>query len=411
MKQSNAIPVILGDKLFTCSEPCVLYCINKNDGKILWEHESFYREIEPTDTEKEQIAIEREKDAELGAQQSTIEKEMSALRKLVKDDKAPKEETETKIKDLQKQVDALRKKRNELTTLIRYKEPGKGAGGYHPVGGYTSATPVTDGKNVYVIYGNGLAAGYDLDGKRLWLKLIEHSTAAFGHGASPVLVGDKLLVHFADLVALSTKDGSEVWRTKIKPRHGTSMPTRIGDVDVIVHPSGQVVRVSDGAILSKDLGGCETNSPLIQDGKVFFMAGQARGFALPASADAKWEPLWKKGTSLKGGSYWFPSPILHDGLVYALNGTGNFSVVDVKTGEKVYEEKLELRGGQCYPSITLAGKYLFVSSDNGHTLILEPGREFKEVAHNSLESFRSSPVFEGKRMYVRTTKGLWCIGE
>ena len=23
----------------------------------------------------------------------------------------------------------------------------------------------------------------------------------------------------------------------------------------------------------------------------------------------------------------------------------------------------------------------------------------------------SSLVFEGKRMYVRTTKGLWCIGE
>ena len=43
--------------------------------------------------------------------------------------------------------------------------------------------------------------------------------------------------------------------------------------------------------------------------------------------------------------------------------------------------------------------------------VLEPGREYKELARNSLETFRSSLVFEGKRMYVRTTKGLWCIGE
>ena len=54
-----------------------------------------------------------------------------------------------------------------------------------------------------MIFGNGLAACYDLEGKRQWLKLVEHPTAAYGHGASPVLVGDKLLVHFSDLVALN----------------------------------------------------------------------------------------------------------------------------------------------------------------------------------------------------------------
>ena len=54
---------------------------------------------------------------------------------------------------------------------------------------------------------------------------------------------------------------------------------------------------------------------------------------------------------------------------------------------------------------------LYVSSDNGTTVVLQPGREYKELARNSLETFRSSLVFEGKRMYVRTTKGLWCIGE
>jgi outer membrane protein assembly factor BamB len=414
LTMSNAVPVILGDKLITCAEPCVLLCLNKADGKILWKHESFYKEIEPTDEEKARIEVESKKDAELAKEQSTVEKQAGAVRKMIADGSLPKDEGDKKLKSLQKEIEAVRAERKKLVTLIRYKEPGKGAEGFHPTGGYSSPTPVTDGKRIYVLYGNGLVAAYDLEGKRLWLKLIEHPTAAYGHGASPVLVGDKLIVHFADLVALNTKDGSEAWRTKISPSHGTAMPIKIGDVDVLIHPGGLAVRVSDGTILARNLGSCGPNSPLVQGGKAYFMAGQARGVTLPTSLDApvKFEPLWKgKGTSIKGGGYWFPSPILHDGLLYAMNASAYFTVVDAQTGQRVYEEKLDFGGGQCYPSITLAGKYLFASSDNGHTLVLEPGRELKEVAHNSLEPFRSSLVFEGKRMYVRTQKHLWCIGE
>jgi hypothetical protein len=138
-----------------------------------------------------------------------------------------------------------------------------------------------------------------------------------------------------------------------------------------------------------------------------------RGYELPTSMNipAKWQPLWKKGTNLKGGGYWFPSPILHDDLLYALNASSIFTVIDAKTGTIVYDQRLDFGGGESYPSITLAGDRLYVSSDNGVTLVLEPGREYKELARNSLEPFRSSLVFEGKRMYVRTTKGLWCFSE
>jgi hypothetical protein len=49
--------------------------------------------------------------------------------------------------------------------------------------------------------------------------------------------------------------------------------------------------------------------------------------------------------------------------------------------------------------------------DRGTTVVLEPGREFKVLARNKLEPFRSSLVFEGKRVYIRTEKSLYCIGE
>ncbi len=412
LSQSNAIPVILGDKLFTCAEPCVLLCVHKTDGKILWQKESSYKELVLTEKEKALFEVERQKGEALRKQRSVLDKEGSILRKMLKEGSAPKEEIDQKLKLLKDQTDKLEAQRLELTTWNRYLEPGKGSGNYHPTGGYSSPTPVTDGKHVYVLFGNGLAACYDLDGNRQWLKLIEHPTAAYGHGASPVLVHDKLLVHFSDLVALNTKDGSEAWRVKIPPSHGTAMHARLGEVDVAIHPQGQVIRVRDGAILAKNLGNTGPNSPLVQDGKVFFVAGQVRGYALPTSMEipTKWDPLWK-GTRLNGGGYWFPSPILHDGLIYALSASSIFSVVDAHTGKLVYDKRLDFGGGESYPSITLAGDRLYVSSDNGTTLVLEPGREYKELARNALEPFRSSLVFEGKRMYVRTTKGLWCIGE
>ncbi len=411
LPQSNAIPVILGDKIFTCAEPCVLLCINKRDGKILWQGESSYQEIVLNDQEKAQLEVERPQAEALNLKQKTLEREVSDLRKKLRDGTVPKEPTDQKIEALYQQIKVIKADKLKLTAWNRHLEPGKGIGGFHPTGGYASATPVTDGKRVYVIFGNGLAACYDLQGNRQWLRLIEHPTAAYGHGSSPLLVNDKLLVHFEDLVALDTRDGSEAWRAKVSPGHGTAMHAQLGDTDVAIHPSGNVYRISDGEVLATRLGSTGPNSPLVQDGKVFFVAGQVQAYELPASSDtAEWKQLWK-GPRLKGGGYWFPSPILHDGLIYAMNASSIFSIVNAETGELVSERRLDFGGGQSYPSLTLAGGLLFASSDNGTTIVLEPGPEPKEIARNALETFRSSLVFDGGRLYVRTTKGLWCFGE
>ena len=412
LPQSNSIPIIQGEYLFTCAEPCVLLCINKSSGEVLWQRESSYKEIVLTEKEKAQFEVERLQGDRLDNQLLGIYKASSALRERLNDDKAAKEDTNAKLKDLLSQSETIKAQKLRLTTLNRYLEPGKGAGGFHATAGYSSPTPVTDGKYIYVIFGNGLAACYDLAGNRQWLRLIEHPTAEYGHGSSPLLVKDKLLVHFTDLVALNTRDGSEAWRTKIKPSHGTAMHAQLGDVDVAIHPGGNVVRVSDGSIVAEGLGTTGPNSPLVQDGKAFFAGGRLHGYALPTTSEipAQWPPLWN-GASLKGGDYWFPSPVLHDDLIYAMNANYILSVVDATTGQVVYQRRLDLGGGQAYPSISLAGNHIFASSDNGRTIVLAPGREYRELARNSLEPFRSSLVFEGTRIYVRTLNGLWCIGE
>ena len=44
-------------------------------------------------------------------------------------------------------------------------------------------------------------------------------------------------------------------------------------------------------------------------------------------------------------------------------------------------------------------------------MVIQAGREYRAVATNTLEAMRSCPVFEERRMYIRTLKNLWCIGE
>ena len=48
---------------------------------------------------------------------------------------------------------------------------------------------------------------------------------------------------------------------------------------------------------------------------------------------------------------------------------------------------------------------------NGQTLVLRPGRKYEEVAINKFDRVSTVPLFVGKRMYLRTDRALYCIGE
>jgi outer membrane protein assembly factor BamB len=399
-------PVLLGQRIFICAEPCTLLCLNRADGKILWQKNSSYSELEIAPDVRERLKVELAETAVLNKRQSAVQKEMNLLHRSLLKEKTPKKEIEEKLKPFRKQINELQQEKQKLTVAVRYTQPGT-----HSYAGYSAPTPVTDGKHVFVIFGNGLVACYDLDGDRKWLKLIEHSNAAFAHSGSPVLVAGKLLVHFTDLVALDLNTGEESWRLKLPTAHGTSLTTKIGDVDVVLTPKGALVRARDGKLLAQGLGSCGANSPVLHDGIVYYVHGPANAVRLPKSVAEplkKVPALWKG--KAKGGGYWFSSPVVHEGLLYAANDQCILTVLDAATGETVYEERLNL-GGSTYPSISLAGNRIYISSDKGATVVLQPGREYKELARNQLEPFRSSLVFEGKRVYIRTAKNLYCIGE
>lgn len=281
----------------------------------------------------------------------------------------------------------------------------------HNTNGYSSPTPVTDGKHVYVLYGTGLAACYDLNGKGKWATKVEQPRNAWGHSASPVLVDGTFIVHVLNVIGLDAATGKERWRAPSRPHWGSPIPARIGTTNVVITANGEIVRVSDGKILARGLFSFQFSGPVVHDGVVYVLDGaNAIALKLPRSAGdtVKPEVLWR--ASIKNDRY-YASPLVHDGVVYGITQHGVLTALDIKDGRKLYERQVtELGRGTVYPSPVLAGKHILISIDSGTTLVIKPGSRFEIVKQNRLEGFRTTPVFAGNRMLVRTLKNLYCIG-
>jgi outer membrane protein assembly factor BamB len=399
----NASPALLKDRLFVCAEPATLLCVKLEDGKIMWKKDnSFEAMVKPE--EQAQAAKDAQKAKQLSGQIRGTQRQMGklyrALRKK-KDDAALKKQVE----DLKKKVAEMQK---EFASVSAYWVPPT-----HGVNGYSTCTPVTDGKNVFVVFGTGTVAAYDIDGERKWIKVLDKPTQrnGWGHSCSPVLVGDKLIVHITDLVALDTKTGEEKWRTPSRISWGSLTATKVGGLDVVITPSGDIVRVEDGKRVAKSVGSLSYCAPILNDGNVYFVqpGGRAAKLEPGPGKTVKATKLWSVG--LKRDRY-YGSPVLHEGLIYTITRAGYMSVIDAKDGKVVWQKQLTFAGkGYAYPSITLGGKHIFVGHDSGEMIVFEPGREPKEIARNKLDTFRSCPVFAGKRMYLRTYKALYCIGK
>lgn len=393
---SNSMPIIVGDRLFVCSEPTSLVCLRRSDGKILWQRDNSTLEL-LTATQAEKLRAELKQAEPQHKELQEIKEQIRRTERTLKKDP----ENESLKKDLQ----VLQDKKRELEEELAPLEPHILSGKSHPAWGFSSATPVSDGRNVYVMFGNSVAASYDLDGNRQWINRVDPWIGL--HSTSPLLVGNKLLVHAAHLVALNKTTGEELWRSDAIRRYGTPVHTRIGNVDVIATAYGDLIRVEDGEKLAEGLGELKYNSPIVQDGMLCYSQGDTLAWKLPAGGTSfKPKLLWH--TQIKKHRY-YASPVFHQGLIYSLSIANVLSVIDAENGQLVYEQNLDLGKGDAFPSLCVAGGYVFVSNSNGTTRVLKPGRKYEPVGMSRLEEFRSSLVFERNRLYVRGLKHLYCI--
>jgi outer membrane protein assembly factor BamB len=116
---------------------------------------------------------------------------------------------------------------------------------YHRSDGSPAAsTPATDGRKVVSYFGSFGVICHDFEGKELWRHVLPaaESYGQYGSGASPIIVGDSVLVNrdqyrYSSLLALDIETGATRWETP-RPDAGGSFGTpfhwRNNGIDEIV---------------------------------------------------------------------------------------------------------------------------------------------------------------------------------
>jgi outer membrane protein assembly factor BamB len=120
--------------------------------------------------------------------------------------------------------------------------------------------------------------------------------------------------------------------------------------------------------------------------------------------------LWYTG---KGSNV--SSPVYHDGhLFWVHESRGTAYCLNAKSGEVVYEKRLEPRPGKVYASPVVAdGKWYVVTRENG-VYVFAARPEFELLAHNGpLDDsvFNASPAVVDDKLLLRSDKYLYCIGQ
>ena len=301
--------------------------------------------------------------------------------------------------------------------------------------GYASSTPVCDGKRIYTFFGKAGVFAFDLDGKQLWQADVgkESNGKRWGSAASPVLVGDLVIVNASDesesLRGLNRETGKEVWKAQaagLALSFGTPVLAKVSDdrTDLVLGVPSEIwgLDPTTGKLLwftNTKLTGNVSPSAVVDGDTVYLIGGYLSKGSIAIRAGGKGKlPADQRLWESRYTSY-VPSPVLYKDHLYWVDDRGLAHCLNAKSGELVYRERLEGASGggfvsrPFYGSIVRAGKHLIVTSRTAGTFVIAAKPEFEQIAQNKFPSdksdFNSSPAISEGQLLIRSNEYLYCI--
>ena len=305
----------------------------------------------------------------------------------------------------------------------------------------SSPSPVTDGKNVYVMTGTGVLKGFDFAGKELWSRDIQKDYGEFGlnwgYASSPLLFEDSLYVQVLHgmktdapsyVLRINKSDGKTVWKVDRPTNAETESPDayttpallRTGKTVEIIITGGDVVTGHD-SVTGKELWRAKglnpdnnpsyriVASPVIF-GDIIYAPTRVRPLlALRAGGRGditRSHVLW---SNLNGPDV--PTPVTDGTYFYIVNDRGIVWCLDAKTGKEIYGPQ-RIKSGIYSSSPVLADGKLYITNEEGLTTVIKAGPTFEVVAENPLSDFTlSSPAISDGQIFIRTATNLYAIGK
>jgi len=106
-----------------------------------------------------------------------------------------------------------------------------------------------------------------------------------------------------------------------------------------------------------------------------------------------------------------PTPVTDGKLLYMINDKGIVYCFDAQTGKEVYGGQ-RIRPAAYSSSPVLADGRIYMTNEEGTTVVLKTGRVFGVLAENALDDYTlSSPAVSDGQIFLRTKGWLYCIGK
>src|SRR6266403_5094338 len=305
----------------------------------------------------------------------------------------------------------------------------------------SSPSPVTDGKNVWVMTGTGILKAFDFSGAELWARNVQKDYGQFGlnwgYASSPLLFEDALFVQV--LHGMKTNDpsyvlrinkdtGKTVWRVERPTKAVVESPDSYatpallkydGHVEIVIN-GGDCVTGHDpvtGKELWRGNGFNPDNSPnnriiaspLVYDGIVYTptRVKPLQAFRAGGRGDITKSHLvfaFQHGPDV-------PTPVTDGKYFYVVDDRGIMWCLDAKTGQPIWGPQ-RIKSATYSSSPVLADDKLYVTNEEGLTTVLKAVPKFELLAENNLnDSTRSAPAFSDGQIFMRTGQYLYCIGK
>jgi outer membrane protein assembly factor BamB len=312
---------------------------------------------------------------------------------------------------------------------------------FHDAQNYASPSCVTDGEVVIAHFGNGDLAGYDFDGKRLWLRNLQKDygpyTIWWGHANSPELYGDLVISvclqdNCADLpgdpspsylVAHDKRTGKVRWKTlrmtdatnEDCDAYATPLVWQNGRRVELVVMGGLVLDAYDPLTgkrlwyLPELAGSRVITSPMAANGLIYLTQGKrAATLAFKPNGDDK---QTRDGIAWKydQGTPDSPTPTIWGDLLFLLSDNGVVRCLDAKTGRLHWKERL--KGDYRASPLAAEGRVYFVNL-KGLTTVVAASSRFDRLTENQLDDQTiASPAAAGGKLFIRGKKWLYCLGK
>lgn len=299
--------------------------------------------------------------------------------------------------------------------------------------GYANGSAVVDAERViacFVSQDHYWVRAFDHAGKELWSRDLGTFRSQHGHGASPMIHENTVIVANDQdgescVVALNLRNGDVVWKTERRsPSGGTAYgtpclnPRPDGTLELLLASQGHGISSLDpktgtlnweAPVYDKRM----VASPVVAGEVVIGSCGSGGGAGNYLSA----VKLGGKGDvskthvayTLRRATHYVPTPLYRDGRLYIINDAGIASALEPATGKEIWTERLR---AEFFASPVMIDGRIYVPSSKGEMIVLATGDKFQELARNPIgEGTRSTPCVDGGRIYVKTFTHLVCVGK